>query len=146
MASFVYTPRKTDLLNGDLDLAAADVRVALVMSNTTADTEQDADVVDDITTLDEYDGTNYARQAIGTEAVNEDAANNRAEFDGDDIQFADLGVGTRQAVAMFVYIHIDGTDANDLALAYIDSGGFPFDGNGGDVDVAWNAEGILQLT
>jgi hypothetical protein len=145
MASFVYTPRKTDLLNGNLDLAAADVRVALVMSNTTADTAQDANDLADIT-LDEYDGANYARQAIGTEAVNEDAANNRAEFDGDNIQFANLGAGTRQAVGMLVYIHVDGTAANDLALAYIDSGGFPFDGNGGNVDVAWNAEGILQLT
>ena len=145
MASFVYTPAKTKLLNGDLDFATQDFRVLLVMSNTTADTDQDAEFISSIGTLDEYDGANYARQAIGGEAVNEDAANNRAEFDGNDIQFATLGAGTRQAVGMVLYLHVT-NDADSPVIAYIDSGGFPFSGNGGNVDVAWNAEGILQAT
>jgi len=149
MANFVYTPRKTDFLNGDLDLAAADVRVMLVMTNTTADTDEDAHDLADISTLDEYDGANYGRQQIGSEAVNQDDANDRAEFDGGDIQFASLGVGTRQAQALLVYVHVDGTAANDLPLAYIDETSpsvFPFAGNGGDIDVTWSNEGILQLT
>jgi hypothetical protein len=149
MANFMYTPAKSRLLSGDLDLNAHDIRVAIVMTNTTADTEQDASVMDDFTTLDEYDGSGYARQALAGEAVNTDAANNRGEFDANDIQFAALGAGTRQAAALLVYRHVDGTDPNDQPIAYIDTTSpsvFPFAGNGGDVDVAWNAEGILQLT
>ena len=38
----------------------------------------------------------------------------------------------------------DDTDA--VLIAYIDSGGFPVVTNGGDLTIAWNAEGILQLT
>src|SRR3972149_3413525 len=38
------------------------------------------------------------------------------------------------------------TDAAPPLVAWIDTGGFPFSGNGGNVDVAWNAEGIVQAT
>jgi hypothetical protein len=47
---------------------------------------------------------------------------------------------------MVVYRHVDGTAANDLPIAYIDSGGFPFSGNGGAINVTVNAEGLLQVT
>lgn len=150
MASFVYTPAKTKLLQGSLDFDAAgdDIRIILVMTNTTADTEEDSEFVGSITTLDEYDGANYARQALANEAVNQDAANDRAEFDADDDEFSGgsgLGVGTRQAQAMLVYKHVT-NDGDSPVIAYIDTGGFPFDGNGGNVNVTWNAEGILQAT
>lgn len=144
MASFAYTHAKYLLATGAIDLATADIRVMLVMTNTTADTEKDVEFVGDFTTLDEYDGANYARKAL-TEAVNQDDANDRAEFDATDIQWAALGAGTRQAQAMVVFLH-DTNDAGSNPIAYIDSGGFPFSGNGGNVDVTWNAEGILQLT
>lgn len=145
MASFVYTPAKTGLLNGDLDFASDDIRVILVMTNSTADTDQDVEFVDDIGTLDEFDGANYARKALTGEAVNEDAANNRAEFDANDVQWAALGAGTRQALGMILFKFVT-NDADSPVIAWIDTGGFPFSGNGGNVDVAWNAEGILQAT
>lgn len=145
MASFVYTPAKASLLSADLDLNSHDMRVALLMSNTTADTTQDATNLDDFT-LDEYDGANYARKTLSGEVVNTDTTNDRGEFDATDISWTALGAGTRQAAGMLLYRHVDGTAANDVAVAWIDSGGFPFSGNGGDVNVTWNAEGILQAT
>ena len=44
MASFWYTPAKERLAKGDLDFEEAghDIRVMLCMTNTTADTDQDA--------------------------------------------------------------------------------------------------------
>lgn len=42
MANFVYTPAKSKFLSADLDLNSHDIRVGIVMTNTTADTEQDA--------------------------------------------------------------------------------------------------------
>lgn len=149
MANFVYTPAKARLLSGDLDLNAHDIRVALLMTNTTADTEQDAGTLSAITTLDEYDGANYARVALANEAVNTDTANDRGEFDADDISWTALGAGTRQAAALLLYRHVDGTAANDQPIAYIDTTSpsvFPFAGNSGDVNVSWSSEGILQLT
>lgn len=148
MANFAYTPYKERLLAGDVDMdeAANDVRVILCMTNTTADTEQDAANLAAITTLDEYDGANYVRKALANQATNQDDPNNRGEFDADDITWTALGVGTRQAQGMLVYRHVDGTAANDLPIAWIDTGGFPFSGNGGNVAVTWNAEGIIQTT
>ena len=145
MASFVYTPAKTAILNGDIDFAVDDIRLALVMTNTTADTDQDMANIADITTLDEMDGANYARKSLAGEAVNEDAANNRAEFDATDVTWTALGAGTRQVAGAVLYKHVT-NDADAVLIAYIDTGGFPFTANGGDVTVTWNAEGILQAT
>src|SRR5688500_9451363 len=126
--SFVYTPAKTALLNVDLDFAAQDIRIMLVMTNTTADTDQDVQFVGSITTLDEMDGANYARQALASEAVNEDAANNRAEFDATDAVFTNLGAGTRAVLGMVLYRHVT-NDADSPLIAYIDGTGFPYTAN-----------------
>lgn len=148
MASFWYTPAKERLAKGDLDWdeAGHDIRAMLVMTNTTADTDQDAGTISAITTLDEYDGSGYARAAL-TQSVVRDDANNRAELDANDFSFgATVGAGTRQAAGMVIYRYVDGTAANDLPIAYIDTGGFPFAGNGGAINVTVNAEGLLQVT
>lgn len=145
MSSFVYTPAKAALLRGEIDLVGDDIRVALVMTNTTADTEQDVGLMNGFSVLDEYDGSAYARKALATQAVNEDDPNNRGEFDADDITWTALGAGTRNAQAMLVYKHVT-NDTDSIPLAFIDTGGFPFAGNLGDVSVTWNAQGILQAT
>jgi hypothetical protein len=46
---------------------------------------------------------------------------------------------------MVIYAHVDGTAGNDWPIAWIDTGGFPFSGNGGNVSVTVNAEGLLQV-
>lgn len=148
MASFWYTPAKERLAKGDLDWdeAGHDIRAMLVMTNTTADTDQDAGTISAIGTLDEYDGSGYARAAL-TQSVVRDDANNRAELDVNDFSFGStVAAGTRQAAGMVIYRHVDGTAANDLPIAYIDTGGFPFAGNGGAINVTVNAEGLLQVT
>ena len=145
MASLAYTKIKTLLANKGLQLGTDDLRIILVMTNSTADTEEDKEFVGDFTTLDEYDGTNNTRKTLANDALNEDLPNNRAEFDADNITWTALGVGTRQALGMVLYLHVT-NDADSKPVAYIDTGGFPFDGNGGDVTVTWNAEGILQVT
>ena len=96
------------------------------------------------TTLDEYDGATYARIDIAGLAWATDAANERAEQDGTDSAWATLGVGLRQAVGMIVYLHVT-NDTDSIPFLWIDTGGFPFDGNGSAVTSQWNAEGIWQL-
>jgi hypothetical protein len=145
VASFVYTHAKALLLTAGLNFSTQDIRVMLVMTNTTADTEQDVDTISAFTTLDEYDGANYARQALTGEAVAEDEANNRGEFDANDATFTALGAGTRQAQAAVVFRHMT-DDTDSIPIAYIDTGGFPFSGNGGNIVLQWHAEGIVQTT
>ena len=145
MANFVYTYAKRDLLTQAIILDYNTIKVALVMANTTAGTEEDAEHLDDFTTLDEMDGANYARQTITTPVVAADNANDRGEFDGDDVSWNALGSGTRQVQAA-ILLYDTGNDATSVPIAYYDTAGFPFDPAGSYVSLAWSAEGILQAT
>lgn len=139
--SFVYHKALTKILLGDVHWDTDDIRVALVMTNTTADTNTDAEFMSSLT-LDEMDGTNYVRKAL-TEAVNEDLTNDRAEFDASDVTWTALGAGTRAIAGALVYLHVT-NDANSIPLIYIDSGGFPKTASGGDIQLLFNSGGILQ--
>ena len=156
MANFMYTPEKERLMEGAANyLEAGDnIRAILVMTNSTADTDEDAANLSgagDITTLDEFDGSGYTNHSGGgntldSQAVTQDTANDRAEFDATDVAFGALSVGTRNILGMVIYRNVDGTTANDTVVAYIDTGGFPFAANGSTVTVQWNAQGIIQTT
>ena len=137
--SFVYTPALGLL---DATVLTGDVRAALVMSNTTADTDQDAATISAITGLDEYDGASYARVALTTEAWAAVTATDRFKFSADPIVFATLGVGTRQCVGLLLYLHVT-NDADSKPLMYIDGVGFPFDGNGANVTFTPHADGVM---
>jgi len=118
------------------------------MTNTTADTEADKQFISGgtgFTTLDEADGANYVRKALADEAVTADEANDRGEFDATDVTWTALGVGTRQYAGLVVFKFVT-NDADSIPIYWIDSGGFPFWGNGGNVTAQWNAEGIGQVT
>ena len=145
MSDFLYTHAAAEMLKGNIDFDGDDMRVLLVMTNSTADTEKDVDDIDEFTTLDEMDGTNYVRKALANEAVAEDEANDRGEFDADDVTWTSLGAGTRNVQAAILYKHVT-DDTDSIPIAYIDSGGFPFTATGADVTIQWNAEGILQLS
>lgn len=145
--SFIYTHAKYMAARGELDFreAGADLRVALVMTNTTADTEKDVSFMGDFATLDEYDGSAYVRKVIPLQTVTQNDASDRADIDGSDIVFTGIGAGTRSAQAMIIF-KFGTNDADSVPVAFIDTGGFPFNGNGGDVTVQWNAAGIIQVT
>lgn len=148
--SFWYTGAKEKIAKGDLDWdeGVLDARTLLVMSNTTADTDQDALTLSGIGTLDEYDGSGYSRATLASQVVTRDDPNNRAELSATSpISFgATVAAGTRQAVGCVVYAHVDGTAANDWPIAFIDTGGFPVDGGGGPFQININVEGLLQVT
>lgn len=145
MANFWYNEAKRALAEGELDLVDDTLMVMLVMTNTTVDTEDDKNTLSGFTTLDEYDGANYARGTIASLAIAEDSANDRAEIDGADQVFASLGAGTRQCQAAVIYKFVT-NDSDSVPIAYYDTGGFPFDGTGSNVTIQWNAQGILQIT
>lgn len=148
MADFAYTRAKRNIALGDIHFDSDDIRIILLMTNTTTDTEEDKATINDFTTLDEFDGSNYSTGAgvqLANQAVNEDTANDRAEFDADNVTFSSIGAGTRN-IQGCVILWWAGTFAASVPVLWIDSGGFPFTANGGDLTVSWNLEGICQIT
>ncbi len=147
MASNIFNSALNGILNSTIDLDSDDIRARLCMTNTTCDTEKDGiDNISDITTVDVSDATSYADVALTSEAVAVDDANDRSEFDADNVSFAGLGGdATRDYQGVLIYKYVDGTDANDIPIAFID---FTSDITKAatQVDVPWSAEGILQLS
>ena len=147
MASVIPNSALVRLLAGDIDLNGDDIRARLCMTNTTCDTEIDAiNDLADYTTIDVCDATGYADVALASEAVAADDTNDRAEFDANDLSFTGLsGDATRDIQGVLLYKFVDGTDANDLPVAFID---FTSDipSTATQVDVPWSAEGIIQAS
>lgn len=146
MASFTYNDAKRALLAGEINWASDDIRVLLVMTNTTADTEVDANTFADFTTLDQFDGSGYSSPglALASKVINEDAGNDRAEGDAADLDFGALGNGTRQIQAAIVFKFVTNLNASK-PLAYLDGLGFPSSPGGATVVLRFDAEGILQV-
>lgn len=148
--SFLFKFAAAELLRGNIDLEEAgvgDVRVAFCMTLTDADSYTTASYIASLS-LDEYGGTGYERKTLSTKTVTFDIPNARAEFDGQNITWTSLGVGARQIEGILLIYQPGATAvaANDIPIAWIDSGFTNFDGNGGDVTIEWNAEGIIQLS
>lgn len=148
MANFTYTKALADLLKGLIDLTGDDIRMLLVMTNTTADTEPNVSTFDDVTTLDEFDGSGYASpgEAMTTLSVEQDNTNFRGEFHSDNVAFGELGAGTRQIQAAIIYKFVTNL-AGSQPLFYIDDAAqLPLTANGAPVTMTKNAQGWYQLT
>ena len=147
MASAIPNSAKVRLMNGGIDLDTDDIRARLCMNTTTCDTEVDAiNDLADYTLIDVSDATGYADVALTSEAVAADDANNRAEFDATDASFTGLsGDATRDYQGVLIYKYVDGTNTNDIPICFID---FTADvpKTATQVDIPWDAEGILQLS
>ena len=141
MATHFFNAGKAWLLANDI--AAADLRAALLMSSTTADTDNDAvDFVDDIGTLDECDGAGYAREALTTIAVSKDDANDRALLDADALAFGAIGAATRAVVGVLVYVHV-GADSANIPICWLEYA-TPKTMDGSAFTAAFHADGVFE--
>lgn len=150
--SLVYNTAKKEIMDGTIDLLVDTIKVMLVTSlyvvnadDTVVDTGGAADPVDA-----ELTGTGYVkgwgaagRKALASKTATVDNVNDRAEFDAADLTWALINAGT--AAAAILIKEGGANDTTSRLIAYIDTGGFPFVTNGGDMIVTWNAEGILQF-
>lgn len=147
----IYNSTKRRLLGGQMDPDADVVRVALVSDSTTyspaIDTEEYvADVLDGGTTAQEFSGTGYSRQTVGNPATTQDNTDDEAVFDADDVTFSSIDGDTIQGGLLYKQVGGDDTTPGDDPLvAWLTSSEFPMPANGGDVTIAWDAEGILTL-
>lgn len=145
MASVIYNAALAAVAKAVIDLDHSDIRAILVMTNTTADTDNDAKVyVGDLTTLDECDATGYARIKLTNKAVTVNDGSNLAFFDADDLSFTGLGGNaTRDIQGVLLYKHVS-SDADSPILCFID---FVSDvaKESVSITVPWNAAGILSF-
>lgn len=145
MTSFVYQRFKEKLGLATVNLSSADFRVKLLMTNTTADTDHNANTISGFATLDECNGASYADVDLAGVTQVRDDANVIVYLRANDAVFATLGAGSRQVQGALLYIFVT-SNTDHIPAAWIDSGGFPFDGTGSNNTIQWNALGILQLT
>ena len=138
----IYNNFKEQILLGELDLGnGADViKVALV---TGYSLDIDAhDAYSDITAaeLDDSSSTGYTNggETLANQAVTQDDANDRADFDGDDTTWTALDAGTPNYAIMY-----DDTHASKFLIAAWE---ITTASNGGDYTLSWHADGILLLT
>lgn len=147
MTSVWHAYGAAGLMNGSIDLDTSTLKAALLMTNTTADTE-DVQYLSGFTTLDEMDGTGYARVTLTGGTVSGDTTNHRGEVTFSDIRFSGVGAGTRQVQGVLIYKHV-GADSANVPIAYLDgdsAGVLPFTANGGDIVIASPAEGLLRVS
>lgn len=146
MPNATYNIFKHQVGLAQVDFSTGDFRVALLMSNTTAEADIDADTVGAIGTLDEFDGTGYTA-GVGTAltgiSFNLDDVNDLAFFDADDTAYTGLGPGSRQIVGALLLEFAVSFGAS-MPIAYIE---FPSPITpGGDLTIQWATGGILQHT
>lgn len=147
MAELFFQGLYNDIIGGNFT-SSADVRIILVMTNTTCDTEEDAATMSAFTTIDEADGVGYVEIDLANVTLAYDSTNNRLELNGDaDVwtTASSLGACSRDVQGFVVYRYVDGTDANDVPWMYSDEGGFPYTPAGGDAAFTPNSEGIIQV-
>jgi hypothetical protein len=146
MASAVPNNAKKLLMNGGADLDTDTIKCALLMTNTTADTEIDAiTFVSNYGTLDECDSSGYARVTLGSKTVNSDDTNDRAAFDAADASFTSLGGNATRAIQGALVFKFVTNDAASPPLFFVDfTADIPTTAT--QVDVPWNVSGLLLLT
>lgn len=143
MASKLNLPGMQDLLDGTANWLTSDYRCRLLMTNTTADTENNKATLSAYTTLDSFDGSGASSVALTGEAVNVDSGNNRVEVDADDVAFGALGNGTRQIQGCIIY-DFNTNDADSVPFVFVEFSS-TINPGGATVTIQWNAEGIVQF-
>lgn len=146
MANFWYDEGTRLISNAGLDLDTADIRVMLLSTNTTADTERDKTTIAGFTTKDEFDGVGYTAngQAIAGRSLSVNAGAHRTEVPATASTWTSVSAGTRPIQGALVYLW-GGSIGASVPLCFVDTGGFPLTPSGADITITWNAAGLFQV-
>lgn len=151
--------RKRDYFDATIDYTADTIKVALFKETTEYTPDPDnhdfvSDVFDGGTTGEEMTATNYSRQALGGKSTTVDDTDDEGVWDASNVTFPNLGADTGGEVieAILIYRQTGGDDttpSDDEILRILDDSeeaDLPLQTNGGDVTIAWNSEGIINIT
>ena len=153
MASFLYGPGALRLILGNAQTTIVtwptDTDIKCGLSTSTHVPNKDNVFLDDAGADDfldgELSGAGYTADGVllGTQTVAYDAANDRVEFDAANAAWTGINAGT---AAQATVLRDSGAPTTSPVICNVDTGGFPVVTNGGDLTIAWNAEGIFWLT
>lgn len=140
----IYNTFKEKVLNSshaDLESAGTTVKVALFTAYT-PNIDTHSNFSDATGAGTQASGTGYTAggATVGTKVVSLDATNDRAIFDGDNVTWTGLSVGTPSHAIIYVDT---GTASTSTLIGYWT---LSTASNGGDYTLAFDAIGILTLT
>ena len=139
--SVFYHQAFVEAFTGDLDLVAGVTRMMLLIGDHAEDA--DDNFVDDIDADEAVDGS-YGRVTITTPAMNDDDANDRAEWDFDDIVYTALDNDTITEAAAYLQVGGDDTTpGDDILIALWDIADTLADGS--DFTLQVGTEGAVQF-
>jgi len=144
MADFVYNVACKQLLDGGLNFNATDdIRVLLLEAGTDVD-KDDANITAVLARAGttELTSTNYARQALTSEATSQDDVNDRAEFDAADAVFSSLVQAAAETIVKYLVFKFVTNDGDSIPILQADIS--PAITPNGDFTIQWDAQGILQ--
>ena len=152
MADTVFTRAKNEIFSQNLNLVSEDIKVMLVNPNFVPD--PDMEFVDDGTTISasnfEVSGTGYEAGNMGSgrmSLINKffqvDPATNKSRFFASNLSWNPINAGLVGG-AVLIKEGLSG-DTGSLMIAHIDSGGFPQNTDGGQLDLNWNSNGIFSV-
>lgn len=135
---------------------ASSVKAALISGDfASSSNPEDVDTVTAVLavsspeTVDEYSGS-YTRPDLTSRTVSVNDTNNRSEYDAADITISALPGGSANVDGILVYWVPTGStgDSQNIPLIYFDlaGAGADFMGNGGDITIQFNANGVVQVT
>ncbi len=155
MASYVFNTAKKRILDGDLQFDTDDLRLLLLESSTGIVIEDDVLTDIDLAT-NELNSTGYVGTydyanggvALSNQTTAVDDTDDEAVFDSTDTPTWNSisQAGSETVTAILLYLHVDGTAANDVPIAFIDDyTGLPLTPNGSNIQITFAAEGVLNL-
>jgi hypothetical protein len=150
--NFFYVPGRQYMLTTGINWTSATLKALLVMTNSTARSENRATFLtggSGFTTLDEMGGAGYSRQTLASVTITDDLPTGDLIVTCATVNFGNtITNGARQVAGIVIYL--DG--ANDGArrpLIYLDSVSngptFPYSPNGGPIKLVPPASGLWRM-
>ncbi len=134
MANALFTQYKVDLIEGDVDLIADNVKLVFVDHGSDTPVPSTDDFLDDI----------GAGARIATSGNFSSKTATGGTFDAADVTVST--VTGAQFESIVIYDDTPASDAGKNLAVYIDTAtGLPCTPNGGNITVQWNASGIFSL-
>jgi hypothetical protein len=143
MADTVYNAYKAGLLNADIDHGNGADTIKLALLDNTHVIDQDTHNFFDDVSGDEVVGTGYVAggETLANQAVTQDNTDNEGVFDADNVVW-----GTSTITAQFAVLYKSTGTASTSPLMCIWDFGSDKSSSGGDFTVAFDTEGIINIT
>lgn len=146
MVSLFYLEGRRRMLLGEIDLLTDDLRIALLMTGTTAGTEPETTRLGDFSDLKELDGVGYSANdasaySFASRTVATDGTSDFTVLDAADFVFGGLGPGSSPITQVLVYKQATpgGDFVDGIPLFLLDSTQFPATPTGADFHLSWHA-------